>query len=64
MKEFKKAFVGWTIYEISMSDVKEGGLTFHLSKPDGMTRKVILGYTELGEWIESVEDEKSKSVNS
>lgn len=31
----------------------EGGLTLLLEK-DGQQRKVILGYTELGEWLEHV----------
>jgi len=33
----------------------EGGLTFILNK-NGKRTKVILGYTELGEWIENVEE--------
>lgn len=36
------------------SSLVEGGLTFILEK-NGVRSKVILGYTELGEWIEDVE---------
>lgn len=67
-EEFKDALVGWTVVSVGMTnryhcttnhgaydgDV-EGGLTLILHK-NGMLRKVILGYTELGEWIEHVEE--------
>lgn len=67
--EFSDAFVGWTVVSVGMtkeysrldhqgteySGSVEGGLTFILHK-NGMLRKVILGYTELGEWLEHVED--------
>ena len=67
--EFNDAFVGWTVISVGMTkeykrlDIRgteysgdvEGGLTFILHK-NGMIRKVILGYTELGEWLEHVGD--------
>lgn len=62
-----EAFKGWTITKVYMTkDVKrtshpfsrgtydshvEGGLTFDLERA-GESRRVILGYTELGEWLE------------
>lgn len=68
-QEFKDAFVGWSVVSVGMTghytweagDGKthdghvEGGLTFILHK-NGMLRKIILGYTELGEWIEHQEE--------
>jgi len=68
-QDFKDAFVGWTVVSVGMTGVYawdagngqtydgrvEGGLTFILHK-NGMLRKVILGYTELGEWIEHQEE--------
>lgn len=69
--DFKKAFEGYKILEVGMTthyipapyypgdkpwkSIVEGGLTFILEK-DGKKRKVILGYTELGEWIETIEE--------
>ena len=65
-QEFKEALVGWTVISVGMTrgcriktsngehDTEvEGGLTLILHK-SGMLRKVILGYTELGEWVEYV----------
>jgi len=34
------------------SQVIEGGFTLDLCMPNGSARRVVLGYTELGEWIE------------
>jgi hypothetical protein len=69
-QEFKDAFEGWTIESVGMtqeyqvikdrnddyaySGYVEGGLTFILVK-DNTRKQVILGYTELGEWIEDEE---------
>lgn len=64
----EQAFVGgWTIKSVGMTRAYEcvpslfpgyhcveGGLTFVLEK-NGQVKKVILGYTELGEWIEHIE---------
>lgn len=57
----KDAFEGWTILEMGMTEKKddscgknrsiEGGLTFILQKGE-LKKRVILGYTELGEWVE------------
>lgn len=67
-QEYKEAFEGWKINEVGMAgeheyfangewsdSYVEGGLTFFLEK-DGKKRVVILGYTELGEWIEFIKD--------
>lgn len=69
--EIRKAIKGWTIVNVGMTtgaeyikDGKpngsawvEGGLTLILER-NGKKRKVILGYTELGEWLEHVENIK------
>lgn len=61
-KDFQ-SMEGWTIKEVGMTDYYEaswgkgnveGGLTFIIEK-DGVKKKVILGYTELGAWVESEE---------
>lgn len=63
--EFEKCFKGYTIKSVGITNdgtynngdprTLEGGLTFILT--DGKhEKKVILGYTELGEWIEHVEE--------
>lgn len=66
---FNEFFVGWSVVSVGKTEfyyweskegkkydsTVEGGLTFILAK-NGMLRKVILGYTELGEWIEHCED--------
>jgi hypothetical protein len=68
-QDFKDFFVGWSVVSVGKTEfyyweskegqkydsTVEGGLTFILHK-NGMFRKVILGYTELGEWIEHCED--------
>ena len=52
---------GWTIIQVCKTLEKtdgymmEGGLTFFIEK-DGKKKRVILGYTELGEWVEDVLD--------
>jgi hypothetical protein len=66
-QEIRIAMIGWTILAVGKTESKkyedgekgmiEGGLTFMLEK-DGKRRKVILGYTELGEWLEHKEDLK------
>lgn len=63
-KEFIEVFQGWTIDVVGMTEEYEakswgvsrveGGLTFILKKGT-IKKKVILGYTELGEWIEHEE---------
>lgn len=67
--EIKEALMGWTILSVGktekatyetarfgrMEGIVEGGLTLTLTK-DGNLRRVILGYTELGEWLESVQE--------
>lgn len=64
--DFKKAFNGKKIIETRFctklryewensapsEHMAEGGLTFILEDDDGNKTMVILGYTELGEWIE------------
>lgn len=71
LKEIREALIGWTIVEvgITLGGVyksgtfkgdhfnTEGGLTLLLAKKN-KRRKVILGYTELGEWLENVEEIK------
>ena len=68
-QEFRDALVGWSIVAVGMTkkctwetnegkkydSTVEGGLTLVLHK-NGMLRKVILGYTELGEWLEHIEE--------
>jgi hypothetical protein len=68
-QDFKDAFAGWSIVSVGMTkdytwetaeghkhdSSVEGGLTFILQK-NGRVRKVILGYTELGEWLEHIEE--------
>jgi hypothetical protein len=63
--EIRNALVGWTVAAVGLTkgcgrtygdgqvhhSQVEGGLTLILYK-DGMLRKVILGYTELGQWLE------------
>lgn len=60
-KEFKDAFIGWTVVSMGMTEKYfndnyegrvEGRLTFILKK-DNQVKKVILGYTEIGEWVEA-----------
>jgi len=64
----KDALTGWTVVSVGMTNkyhaetihgeydaTVEGGLTLILHK-NGMLRKVILGYTELGEWLEHMEE--------
>ena len=63
--EIRLALAGWKIVGVGHTETYtsdwtkkgkvEGGLTLILER--GVeTRKVILGYNELGEWLESVED--------
>jgi hypothetical protein len=66
--EIRKAINGWTVVAVGKTETYkdesdrefpyngyvEGGLTLMLYK-DGVERKVILGYTELGEWLEHME---------
>jgi hypothetical protein len=54
--EISEALVGWTTERVCLTRGVEGGLTFYLAK-DNHKRRVILGYTELGEWLEACEDE-------
>ena len=64
--EYKKAFEGKVIIKMEFTtdvvrssydgkeydSTVEGGLTFILEDKDGNRSIVVLGYTELGEWIE------------
>lgn len=52
-EEWRDTFIGWTIKDVQRDTITEGGLTFFLER-DGEERRVILGYTELGEWLEDV----------
>jgi hypothetical protein len=59
--DFKKSFIGWTIEDVKMAKSNEhysleGGLSFVMKKGNDR-RLVVLGYTELGEWVESVMDD-------
>ena len=53
--DLRNALEGWTIAEVEITVGVEGGLTFHLER-GVQERLVILGYTELGEWLEYLED--------
>lgn len=62
--DMTKTLVGWEITDVSFTKGVEGGLTLTVRQPLSIyspdlkerVRKVVLGYTDLGEWIESVED--------
>lgn len=48
------ALTGWTIYAIDYDRTVEGGMVFHLIQ--GNVRKiVVMGFTELGNWLEREE---------
>ena len=47
--------VGATIVGVGMTAAKlEGGLAIDYSKNGSKTKRVVLGYTELGEWVEYI----------
>jgi hypothetical protein len=62
---YERAFLGWTVIGMGFTETYksasgwegriEGGLTFVLKK-GRKKKRVIFGYTELGEWIEAEED--------
>lgn len=66
IKDITEALLGYTVVGVGKTETYktkdweghvEGGLTLMLEK-DGKKRKVILGYTELGEWLEYAENLK------
>lgn len=70
--EWKETLSGWTIEDVGFTkqltyedgrfagnkSSVEGGLTLILKSPIGRRKKVIIGYTELGEWLEHEEELK------
>jgi hypothetical protein len=57
-KEYTSRRVGTSddiLFPEAITGDVEGGLTLILKK-DNVLRTVVLGYTELGEWIEHMED--------
>ncbi len=57
IKKLKHHMLGFKVIDIYMhSDVKEGGLTFLIEK-GGIEKEIALGYNELDEWVEFVNEE-------
>lgn len=49
--DIESELFNFKLIRCSMIDRCEGGLTFDFEK-DGIVKRLVLGYTELGEWIE------------
>lgn len=49
--DIESELFNFKLIRCSMIDECEGGLTFDFEK-DGIVKRLVLGYTELGEWIE------------
>ena len=50
--------IGATIVDVGfVKTCKEGGLTFDFDK-DGKKKRLVLGYNELGEWVEFLGERK------